>query len=210
MDEKGCKSSYHHGDLKNALIQAGVEILAHQGIGELSLRKVAQRAGVSHSAPYAHFKDKQALIAAICIEGFNKLLNALESTFEKYSKDPHQLLVETAFTYAEFALKEEDTFKVMFSGVLEKEKDYPELVDVIQRTFQMVVKVVSLCQSQEILPLGDVELTATTLWAQIYGLISLFLEGQISHTILEQHELKELLIYALDRYTLFPYNELDG
>jgi AcrR family transcriptional regulator len=47
--------SYHHGDLKNALIAAGVDILAHEGIGALSLRSVARRAGVSHSAPYAHF-----------------------------------------------------------------------------------------------------------------------------------------------------------
>jgi AcrR family transcriptional regulator len=59
------ETTYHHGDLKNALIQAGMEILAEEGLGSLSLRKVAKQAGVSHAAPYAHFNDKQALIAAI-------------------------------------------------------------------------------------------------------------------------------------------------
>src|SRR5256885_13631959 len=53
---------YHHGDLKNALIASGVDILSKEGVAGLSLRKVAQKAGVSHTAPYAHFTDKQALI----------------------------------------------------------------------------------------------------------------------------------------------------
>ncbi|HWZ19753.1 MAG TPA: helix-turn-helix domain-containing protein, partial [Ktedonobacteraceae bacterium] len=60
---------YHHGDLRNALIQAGLEILAEGGAQELDLRKVARRAGVSHAAPYRHFADKQALVAAINEEG---------------------------------------------------------------------------------------------------------------------------------------------
>jgi len=57
--------AYHHGDLRNALIQAGLELLAEGGAQKLDLRKVARRAGVSHAAPYRHFADKQALIAAI-------------------------------------------------------------------------------------------------------------------------------------------------
>ena len=59
------KKSYHHGDLKNALIKAGADILSKEGVSALSLRKVAHKAGVSHAAPYAHFADKQALIAAM-------------------------------------------------------------------------------------------------------------------------------------------------
>ena len=64
------KKSYHHGDLKNALIKAGADILSNEGVSALSLRKVARKAGVSHAAPYAHFTDKQALIAAISTEGY--------------------------------------------------------------------------------------------------------------------------------------------
>jgi AcrR family transcriptional regulator len=198
------KSSYHHGDLKNALIVAGVEILAREGVGALSLRKVAKKAGVSHSAPYAHFKDKQALIAAISIEGFKELLAALQEVFEKNETAPGRLLLETAWVYMEFALKESDTFKVMFSGILEKENEYPDLVDVVQRTFHMVVKVVAICQANAVLPEGDAELTSTALWAQIHGLISLYLEGQISHTILDRYELKQILTHALNRFTLLP------
>lgn len=198
------KNSYHHGDLKNALISAGVEILAREGVGALSLRKVAKKAGVSHSAPYAHFKDKQALIAAISIEGFKKLHVELQSTVKKYKTNPDQLLLETAWVYFEFALQESDTFKVMFSGILEKERDYPDLVDVVQQTFQMVVNVVSICQAEGVLRAGDADLTSVVVWSQIHGLISLYLEGQISHTILDHYELRKILLYALNQFTLVP------
>ena len=119
-------SNYHHGDLKNALIKAGVEILSTEGVGGLSLRKVAKQAGVSHAAPYSHFADKQALIAAISTEGFKQLYARLETVRETYKKAPQSLLIETAWAYIQFALNEPDRFKLMFSSVLEKERDYPE------------------------------------------------------------------------------------
>jgi AcrR family transcriptional regulator len=198
------KDTYHHGDLKNALIRAGGEILAREGASALSLRKVAREAGVSHSAPYAHFKDKQALIAAISMEGFKQLLGNLETVEKEYEHAPEHLLVEASWVYMQFAMQESDIFKVMFSGVLEKEKDYPELVEVIQKTFQVVVRVVIACQAAGILRNGDAPLIAMTIWAQIHGLVSLYLEGQISHTILDEHSLREMLTFALNQIAISP------
>src|SRR5512147_2305218 len=137
---------YHHGDLKNALIQAGVEILSKEGMEGLSLRKVAQRAGVSHSAPYSHFPDKQSLIAAISTEGFNQLYAELEAAVSPHSKNPKKQLIEGAKAYVRFAEENTDTFKIMFSGVLEKEKDYPSFVDISSKTFKLVVDVIQACQ----------------------------------------------------------------
>ena len=196
------KDTYHHGDLKNALIRAGGEILAREGASALSLRKVAREAGVSHSAPYAHFKDKQALIAAISMEGFNQLLSNLEKVEKEYIDAPEHLLVEASWVYMQFAMQESDIFKVMFSGVLEKEKDYPELVEVIQKTFQVVVRVVIACQAAGILRNGDAPLIATTIWAQIHGLVCLYLDGQISHTILDEHTLRDMLVFALNQIAI--------
>lgn len=190
---------YHHGDLKNALIKAGVEILAKEGVGGLSLRKVAQRAGVSHSAPYAHFPDKQSLIAAISTEGFNQLYNELEAAISPHAKTPKKQLVEGAQAYVRFALKNSDTFKIMFSGVLEKEKDYPSFVEISSKTFKLVIEVVQACQNVGVLPAAPANLMAVSVWGQVHGIVSLALEGQISHTLLEKKNIESIVSFAVEQ-----------
>ncbi|MBN8581869.1 MAG: TetR/AcrR family transcriptional regulator [Anaerolineae bacterium] len=190
---------YHHGDLKNALIKAGVEILAKEGMGGLSLRKVAQRAGVSHSAPYAHFLDKQSLIAAISTEGFNQLYNKLEAAISPHAKTPKKQLIEGAQAYVRFALKNSDTFKIMFSGVLEKEKDYPSFVEISSKTFKLVMEVVQACQNAGVLPTAPANLMAVSVWGQVHGIVSLALEGQISHTLLEKKNIESIVSFAVEQ-----------
>jgi AcrR family transcriptional regulator len=185
---------YHHGDLKNALIKAGTEILASEGLGGLSLRKVAKQAGVSHAAPYAHFKDKQALIAAISTEGFKQLHSQIESVKKTYQANPGSLLIETAWAYVQFALNEPDRFKLMFSSALEKEKEYPDFVEISQKNFRQLVDIVEICQGANILKSSDSELIALSVWGTVHGFVSLLLEGQISHSVLEKAPLKEILI----------------
>jgi len=196
------ENSYHHGDLKNALIAAGVEILAHEGIGALSLRSVARKAGVSHSAPYAHFTDKLALIAAISTEGFRRLDTQLEAAARAHAGDPGQQLMACGRAYIRFALNERDIFKIMFSGILEQEKEYAEFVEISQATSKLLMEVVSACQVAGILRQGPPELSAVIIWGQVHGLVSLALEKQISHKVLDQYDLNQILSSALNQYTL--------
>lgn len=188
---------YHHGDLKNALTKAGVEILAKEGVGGLSLRKVAQHAGVSHSAPYAHFPDKQSLIAAISTEGFNKLYTELVTAILPHTKNPKKQLIEGSKAYVQFALNNTDTFKIMFSGVLEKEKDYPAFVEISHKTFALVVEVIKTCQDAGVLRAAPPDLVAIQVWGQIHGIVSLALEGQISHSILERQDIQAIVAFAI-------------
>jgi len=192
-------TSYHHGDLKNALIKAGTEILASEGLGGLTLRQVAKQAGVSHAAPYAHFKDKQALIAAISTEGFKQLHSQIESVKKTYGAEPGTLLIETAWAYVQFALNEPDRFKLMFSSALEKEKEYPDFVEISQNNFWQLVDIVKLCQQANVLNEGDSDLIALSVWGTVHGFVSLLIEGQISHTVLEKGSLKEILIFIIQR-----------
>ena len=191
--------SYHHGDLKNALIKAGVEILSSEGVEGLSLRKVAQRAGVSHNAPYSHFADKQSLIAAISTEGFKQLYQGLDAAISSYPDDPKRQLQKGARAYVQFAINNTDTFKIMFSGVLEKEKEYPAFVKISHKTFERVVDVVHACQEAGLLRSAPAEIMAVAVWGQIHGIISLMLEGQISHTVLDRFDIGEIIRFAMEQ-----------
>lgn len=189
--------NYHHGDLKNALIEAGIKILAKEGVSGLSLRKVAKEAGVSHSAPYAHFADKQSLIAAISTEGFKQLYAELDEAILAHSGNPKEQLLEGAWAYVQFAMKNTGTFKIMFSGVLEKEKDYPAFVEISRKTFEKVTDVVKACQDAGTLHAAPPDVMAVAVWGQIHGVISLILEGQVSHVVLDRFSIREIVSVAL-------------
>jgi len=193
---------YHHGDLKNALIRAGVEILSREGVHGLSLRKVAQKAGVSHTAPYSHFADKQALIAAISTEGFRIIYEKLSDAISHYQGKPLRQLVEGAWAYIQFALSDPAHFKVTLSSVLEREKDYSGFVEMSQKSYGLVVQMVENCQAAGILRPGPVDVEAVSVWSIVHGFVSLLLEGQFYHSLLERCTVRELLISCLAHITL--------
>ena len=193
---------YHHGDLKNALIQAGIEILSEQGFQALSLRKVAMRAGVSHAAPYAHFKDKQALIAAISTEGYRKLYNCLAAAVEQYRHDPLRQLIEASWAYVQFALREPAHFKLTLSGVVEKAQEYPAFVEMTEKAFALVVGLAKTCQEAGILKPGPAEQSAVSLWSTVHGFTSLVLEEQVSSSLVDHLTLREMLLFVLGQITI--------
>jgi hypothetical protein len=99
-------------------------------------------------------------------------------------------------------MKQTDTFKIMFSGVLEKEKEYPAFVDISQKTFQRVVDIVCACQDANVLEAGPPELLAVSVWGQVHGIVSLAMEGQISHTVLSKHSVGEIVSFAVEQMIL--------
>jgi AcrR family transcriptional regulator len=195
------EKTYHHGDLKNSLIQAGIEILANEGLPGLTLRKAARVAGVSHAAPYAHFADKQALIAAISTEGYRRFFVQITQVAERYAGDPLRQFIEGAWSYLRFALDDPAHFRITFSGVVANEKDYPALVEATEQSFDTVMRIVSRCQEVGILSAQTpTDLLAVSVWSTVHGLASLQLTGQISHRVLERFSPREMLIRTLGQY----------
>ncbi|WP_298260124.1 TetR/AcrR family transcriptional regulator [uncultured Litoreibacter sp.] len=106
---------HHHGNLRPALIQAGIDILETEGTKGLSLRKIATRVGVTHAAPAHHFKGKAALLVAIAAKGFQVFADLMEKNRDAAPKDPQNQLLGLCQGYLQFAAENEALFELIFS-----------------------------------------------------------------------------------------------
>lgn len=108
------KKQYHHGGLKKDLLDKGLQLLTQEGFKGFSLRKVANMCGVSHSAPYKHFKNKDELISAISIEVINSFKDSLNTVRVKYPDDPKLQLKHMGKQYIQFFVENPDYLKFLF------------------------------------------------------------------------------------------------
>ena len=170
---------YHHGDLRNALIQAGLELLAEGGVQELDLRKVARRAGVSHAAPYRHFADKQALIAAINEEGFHLLAERIRSTLREVPDEPVEQLLGVALAYVHFAQENPWLMREIFSGINIERENFESLHEASKSVYRLYAEVIRSGQERGKIVNGDPTALAGVLWSVLHGLAMLIIENQM-------------------------------
>ncbi len=171
--------SYHHGDLRNALIEAGLELLSEGGAAALDLRKVARKAGVSHAAPYRHFADKQALIAAINEEGFQRLAERIQRTLREVPDDSFEQLYGIATAYVQFAQENPWLMREMFSGLTIEREDFPGLYEAAKTVFKLYIEVVRRGQEKGRIIDGDPGALAGVLWSLLHGVAMLTIEHQM-------------------------------
>ena len=112
---KAKKRRYHHGDLRRTLLDAAVELVALRGVDDLSLRALARHAGVSSGAPYHHFASKKDLLAAIAVDGFARLADAMRIARDAPgSRSPADRLAAIGEAYVRFALEHPAHYELMF------------------------------------------------------------------------------------------------
>jgi AcrR family transcriptional regulator len=170
---------YHHGDLRQALIQAGMELLSEGGAAALDLRKVARKAGVSHAAPYRHFTDKQALVAAINEEGFRQLAARIRSTLRDAPEDSVEQLQAVARAYIQFAREQPWLMREMFSGLTVEREAFPDLSAASKAVFMCYWEVVKWGQEEGKIVDGDAGALSGVLWSLLHGVAMLTIENQI-------------------------------
>jgi AcrR family transcriptional regulator len=180
------KRPYHHGNLKPALLRAAVELIAEVGPAAFTLREVARRAGISHNAPYRHFREKDELLAAVAAEGFERLADVLgKDTLgkdalgkpEKRTRagNPDSALRRfqaSGVAYVRFALGSPEHLLVMFDWPLALDR-YPELSATAKRAFSVLVGFVEDAQREGSLPGGDPLALACTAWSLVHGVAKL-------------------------------------
>ena len=130
-------SRYHHGDLKRALLAAGLALLEQDGAAAVGLRAVARRVGVSPAAPYAHFKNKQALMSAIAAEGFERLGDDLS----RLRQDGAAALSDFGLAYVTFAQRHPGLYRLMFERAGAVDPAYPPLKQASEALFALLTDI---------------------------------------------------------------------
>ena len=187
------RRSYHHGDLHAALVRVAGEILDQGGPATLTLREAARRAGVSHSAPYRHFADREALLAEVSAQGFVQLAAALRQAAPAGG-------AEVARAYLRFALGHPRRYRLMYADQtsLARRAGLEAQANAVLRLF-----------AESIPGLGDAEQArhaGTAAWALLHGLAELLLDGYLGPLAADGDDVERLVreVVGMVRFAAKP------
>lgn len=155
--------AYHHGNLRQALLDAAVTSIEEEGVDRLSLRDLARRVGVSHAAPAHHFGDRTGLFTALAEDGFERLAAALEAAHGDYA--------EAGVAYVGFATGERARFEVMFRPELLRADD-----DGLRAAMARAGDVLRAGAAEQS---GDARVNGLAAWSIVHGFASLVNAGMI-------------------------------
>lgn len=175
------KSSYHHGDLRQVLMDEAAKMIRNEGEQAFSMRKLATQVGVSRTAPYHHFSDKQALLCAIAEEGFRRF-QLFETTIVQAPKTSllaFEVIEGFVQRYVHFAVENAEYYDLMFGGHLWKDQLLTEsLTREAHASFKRYVDGIRQWQEQgAVLPSVDPLRYAQVSWSTLHGMSRLLIDG---------------------------------
>jgi AcrR family transcriptional regulator len=180
---------YHHGHLREALINEACQQIEQEGAIALNLSKLAQKIGVSQPAVYRHFPNKQALAISVAQRGFEQLTEDLQRVFKPVQDNSFESIKAIATAYVEFALYHPELARLMFS-MKERITD-PTLHDISKAAAVPLLSIVEKANSQDNLRNQDVYKTVRIIWATIHGLAMLLMDEQMPLVTQSPHALTE-------------------
>ena len=185
---------YHHGDLRRALLDEALRTIQTEGVEHLTLRTVGAKLGVSRSALYRHFADKQSLLATVGKEGFRKLRQTLADAWE--ANGHGRIGFEAmAKAYVQFAVAHPSHYRVMFGGFIESAAKDDHFIAEARGAFQVLVDALVEQQNAGDIRRDDPVLMARFVWALVHGTAMLFINGQLP----EPDQREALETYVVER-----------
>lgn len=192
------RDTYHHGDLRQALLAAAERELAEKGMEGFSLRGVAKRAGVSHAAPLHHFKDTPALLTALAAEGFKRFLAAQKARQAKAKTDALSQLVASGMGYIDFALIHPAIFRLMFAS-RRPDHDSPDLAAAASAAYDQLIADVARAHGYDRDATNPgLMIESMKAWGLAHGLADLITSGRLKYLLgLKKSEQEKILTNLL-------------
>jgi len=169
---------YHHGDLRRALLEEALRTIQADGVEHLTLRAVGEQLGVSRSALYRHFSDKQALLAVVGREGFRMLRVALTAALEANGRG-RKGFEAMGVAYVQFAVTHPSHYRVMFGRFIESCSKDAEFVQEATAAFQVLVDSLVEQQQAGLVRRDDPIILARFIWSIVHGIAMLVIDGQL-------------------------------
>jgi len=190
MDKKP-EQNYHHGNLRAQLLDTAVKHLREQGVEKLSLRAIAREIGVSQTAPYRHFEDKSALLAALAAAGFEMLTREMMEAIKPHKNNAGRALQASGTAYINFARRNPEKYQLMFGQRIIDVQQYPELAAHSKESFQVLVDIIEQGIKEKTFKKQPVEMVANTAWALVHGLATL-INDRLQWTMSEKAIAKQI------------------
>ncbi|WP_395494588.1 TetR/AcrR family transcriptional regulator [Acetobacter sp. KSO5] len=169
---------YHHGDLRRALIDTALAMLAADQNWTFTLREVARRTGVSHAAPYKHFRDREELLRELARIGFVRLGETMQEAMSLDLPSTRAQFTVTAQACIEFACQNPGLYRLMFSSDADKTID-PQLHDAAMDTFGILLELLQKGEEDGSFRPVAIRALAAASWAQVHGLAMLAISNQL-------------------------------
>jgi AcrR family transcriptional regulator len=183
-DEKEAPRGYHHGNLKEALLRAALELIAQKGPGGFTFAEAARWAGVSPAAPYRHFRDRDELLASVALRGFRQFETALAQAWDEGRPDVFFALDRLGKAYLDFARSEPAYYSAMFEAGIPPATN-PELREAGDRAFAVLRGAAEkLCAQTPARNRPPALMVALHIWAMAHGVASLFGRGDAARRTL--------------------------
>jgi len=184
---------YHHGSLAPALKKATLRLIAKNGIAGFSLRDAARAAGVSHAAPYRHFKDKESLLAEIAEDGFRGLHAQLAAARDKSGDDALAGFLLLGAAFVDYAIAHPSHFRVMYGPQSPNRSAFPEIHRLDLACREEAAQALEAAQQAGQIREGDPQELSVIAFAMLYGATGSFLDGQLKRLGFNRAESRSLL-----------------